>query len=31
MFPFSDEDLQEPVSNIISKKISNACARWRSY
>lgn len=27
MFPFSDEDLQEPVSNIISKKISPMLAR----
>ena len=27
MFPFSDEDLQEPVNNIISKKISPMLAR----
>ncbi|MFA7022763.1 NifU family protein [Aliarcobacter sp.] len=27
MFPFSDEDLQDPVKNIISKKISPMLAR----
>ncbi|GAB1465912.1 hypothetical protein MASR2M54_14120 [Aliarcobacter cryaerophilus] len=27
MFPFTDEDLQEPVNNIIEKKISPMLAR----
>ncbi|MDD2508143.1 MAG: NifU family protein [Aliarcobacter skirrowii] len=27
MFPFNDEDLQDPVKNIISKKISPMLAR----
>ena len=27
MFPFTDEDLQEPVNNIIEKKISPKLAR----
>ena len=27
MFPFTDEDLQEPVKNIIEKKISPMLAR----
>lgn len=27
MFPFTDEDLQEPVNNIIEKKISPILAR----
>lgn len=27
MFPFTDEDLQEPVNNIISKKIAPMLAR----